>query len=787
MIPRVPVDSRHLTTLLVALVFSGAAGLTYQVLWLRLLSLVFGVTAYAASTVLAGFMAGLAIGSILGGRLASRTARPLRAFALAELAIAATALLTHRLLGHLPAAYTAVVHLTGDHVSLLTLARLAGTLLVLIVPTTIMGATLPLVSASRVIRTGRPAARIAAAYGINTTGAIIGAVLAGFHFVGSLGIAKSFWLAAAANLLAAAVAWVLSRQTERGSDSADTDPATPDRAPTHGAGVAPGTDTTSAIPPATAARVRGAVLIALGVSGLASLALEVVWFRILVLFVPATTYAFTTMLAAVLGGIASGSIVAARLLRRNADWVRILALMQAGISLVILGSLAVLAWSYGAGYRTAGSLQASGLAIFPASLLMGMSFPIGVRLWTAGDSESGVAVAPQRVGREVGTIYAINVCGAIVGAIAGGFVLLPLLGSRLSLIVCAALYMGCAGVLAWAADDRRRIGWLVAAAAVPFVALALLVPDPFRATLERRYGSQERILWQEEGIQTTVSVHQQRAGQRVLYLDGLHQANDSPEMLRVHRQIGHLPMMVHPDPRRVLVIGLGGGATAGAVAQHTTARVDIVELSASVRRGAAFFAHANYHVLEQPNVQVRVDDGRNYLLTTDRRYDVLTADIIQPVHAGAGLLYSVEYFRLARNVLSDDGVMLQWVGLRPNAQYKLIVRSFLEAFPETTSWAGGTLLIGSKRPLVLSRAAFERRRQLSGAREALDAIGLHSFETLLSWYVAGPRALHAFIGPGDLLRDDRPQIEYHRSLPIERGVIDLTPLKRPSSELHVVD
>ena len=223
------------------------------------------------------------------------------------------------------------------------------------------------------------------------------------------------------------------------------------------------------------------------------------------------------------------------------------------------------------------------------------------------------------------------------------------------------------------------------------------------------------------------------------------------------------------------------------MSRHPDAAIDVVELSSSVLRGAAFFAHANDHVLARPNVRVRVDDGRNYLLTTTRRYDVVTADIIQPIHAGAGLLYSVEYYRLARRVLSDGGLMLQWVGHRPDTQYKLIVRSFQRVFPYTTVWAGGTLLVGSTRPLTLSRTSFERRRAHPGTRAALDAIGITDFESLLAMYVAGPRALELFVGSGEVLTDDRPRLEYHRSLPAESTAVDLSGLKRDLGELPIVE
>jgi spermidine synthase len=303
---------------------------------------------------------------------------------------------------------------------------------------------------------------------------------------------------------------------------------------------------------------------------------------------------------------------------------------------------------------------------------------------------------------------------------------------------------------------------LAAGSVALFAAIALLLPDPLDAVLARRYGG-EQLLWRNEGTQATVSV--QQSDQRVMYLDGLHQANDSAPMLATHRQIGTLAMALHPRPEEVLVIGLGGGATAGAVAGFQDASVDIIELSPSVVGGAEWFRHANGDVLRRTNVHLRIDDGRNYLLLTPKQYDVITADIIQPFHAGAGNLYSREYFQLAARALRDEGVMLQWIGHRPESQYKLIARTFLEVFPHTTVWADGTLLAGTKLPLRLSEARYRERLASPAHATALAGAGLATYDALLGLYTAGAEELRTFIGEGPTLTDDRPLVEYFLSLP----------------------
>ena len=329
------------------------------------------------------------------------------------------------------------------------------------------------------------------------------------------------------------------------------------------------------------------------------------------------------------------------------------------------------------------------------------------------------------------------------------------------------------GLLAVGPRSTRRLVTTAALAAI-FVVLARALPDPFDTALTRRYERGEVALWREEGVQTTVAVHRRPGNVRVMYLDGLHQANDSLPMITLHRQIGHFPMAIHPDPKRVLVIGLGGGATAGAVAQHEGTLVDVVELSGSVVRGADFFSHVTDDVLRQPNVRLQVSDGRNFLLLSDATYDVITADIIQPQHAGAGLLYSREYFELAKRALDTNGVMLQWIGQRSAVEYRLIMRTFLEVFPDATLWNGGTLMVGTRQPLRLDRAAFEKKVSSPRTRRALASVQLHTFDALLGAFSADADAMRAFVGDGPILTDDHPRIEYHRSLPSGGGEADLS-------------
>jgi spermidine synthase len=727
---------------------SGASALVYQVLWMRLLALVFGVTVYAATAVLASFMAGLALGSWLGGRVAERATSPLRLFGLVEIGIGVLGFASQPLLASLTPVYMALQAWLPAAVLTQSLARFTGSFLVLVGVTTLMGMTLPLVLKAASGQPEKLGARIAILYGANTAGAVAGALLAGFYLIGSHGIAASFKWAALTNLLIGATAMLLSPRT-----------ATP------AARIAP------PAPPAAAPGLPRIAVTVFALSGFAALALEVVWFRILVYFVPATTYAFSTMLGAVLLGLAGGSFAATPLLVRRDRLLARLALLHLATAVSVPLAATLLVLAYRAGWHTTADVHVSVLIAFPPAFLMGMGYPMGLRGWAAaGHAQHGLDA------QRVGNLNSANLIGGIAGAVAGAFVVLPWLGTRAGLCALASVYLMTCFLLLREFAPRLRAP-IAAGALCAFAAAALSVPNLVDAATGRRYGAGERLFWWKEGAQTTAAVRITPAGRRLLYLDGLHQASDAREVVLTHRLIGHLPMALHPNPARAIVIGLGGGVTPGAVSQHATS-VDLVELSSSVVGGAAWFSHVNFDVLHQPNVRLRIDDGRNFLMSRAGYYDVITADLIQPEHAGAGNLYSREYFRLVRRALAPGGLALQWIGRRPEHEYKLILRTFLEVFPETTLWADGHLLVGALGPLSIQRDAFERQLEHPPARQALEEIGLGSFEQLLNLYVTGPRELRAFAGPGPILTDDRPLVEYFKSLPRTGAPdIDLAPLR----------
>jgi len=477
-------------------------------------------------------------------------------------------------------------------------------------------------------------------------------------------------------------------------------------------------------------------------------------------------------------GIATGSALVSPFLRRTRNGPLALATLQALVAISSLLSLLALvaldpvvaaSWMGGNDNLSVRAMRIpAAVALFPPALFLGMSFPLAVTLYTAGAAtQPSESRAP--LGRRLGSLYAANVGGAIVGALAAGFLLVPVLGTRNTLLLLAGLNWATAALILLAdglSPIRTRL--TIAAASLAIVGiLAALTPVAYQSVFRARFPG-ETVLWSEEGLETTVTVTDD-GEQLSMYLNRAHQANDANWMVFFHRMIGHVPMLVHPDPREVLVVGLGGGATAGATTRYENARVTVVELSRSVVHGAEWFRDVNYAVVEQPNVRVLIDDGRNHLMVSGRRYDVITADTIWPTHAGSNNLYSAEYYRVARAALNDGGVMLQWVERSlPEAQHKLLMRTFLQAFPHVTLWFDGTLMVGSNEPID-PRSGLERKFAWPLSQAALRQVDLRSPDDVLGLYVTDRAGIQAYVGEGPIITDDHPYLEYFLGLPSDSG------------------
>ena len=759
---------------------SGATGLVYEVLWIRMLGLGFGHTGFAVTTVLTAFMAGLGLGSWIFGRLADRQARPLRLYGLLELGIGVFCLLVPLLLPLVETLYRALARALGLSFFTFSLAQFALILVLFLPPTTLMGATLPILSRVFATDAGSLGRRVGLLYALNTFGAVVGTALAGYVLLPALGMRATLWLAAAVNLVIGGLI-VLADGRMTATVSA------PD-APSSDAPVAP------------AGSAAPIVALGLAVAGAASMIYEVAWTRALSLVIGSSTYAFTAMLLAFLLGLALGSALFSRAFGARTLGLAAFGSLQLGVALAALGILPVferlpdvvvraLAVSLSPGFVLLVEVALAVAVMLAPTLLIGAGFPCAVQVAARGLSSVGV---------DVGRLYALNTLGAIAGTIAAGFGLVPLVGAQGAVKIAIGLNL-VLGLAMLAAGRRAVVRWQwLAAAALAVVVVAGLVRTPAwnpavmaagAAVYARQYQrfaghggvaratAESRLLFYRDGLTATVSVH--REGPiTFLRVNGKTDASNGLDM-HMQLMLGHLPLLLHPEARAVLVIGLGSGVTVGAVAVHPVTRVDAVEIEPAVVQATEFFRRESREALRDPRVHLAIGDARNVMLAGDRRWDVIVSEPSNPWIGGVATLFSEEFYALARSRLNPGGVMAQWVDgytIRPE-DLKMIVRTFRTAFPATSVWhahgVGEFILLGAAEPRAIDLARIQAVWEASPAlREDFARVGFRIAPAFLAdFLLAEPDAARLTLG-ADLNTDDLLPLEFSAPRSLHRESAD---------------
>jgi len=734
------------TALLVLVVFfvSGAAGLAYEVVWTRQLTLVFGVTTYAVSTVLACFMAGLALGSWLFGRVADRRDDPLRVYALLEVGIGLYALLIPFLFEALRPLYVALIRADLPP-ALLAACRALLAAAVLVPPTTLMGGTFPILVRWWVRTRAEVGRGTGILYFVNTAGAIAGCSLAGFLLIEHLGLRGTTWLAAAVNLAAAAVAALLARRAGPLAPMAAT--------------------AVEAAGPSLAARAAGLALATAAVSGFTSLGYEVLWSRALPRYLYSSTYAFTTMLSTFLAGIALGSAVYTAFLRRVGRPLVVLGVLQVLVGLGFVGSSLVFPQlpevtaavvgdpklhSFGDALRW--MLVGSALILLPPTLLLGASLPLAIDVYVRGLGT---------LGHRVGRIYAVNTLGSILGSLGVGFVLIPLIGMQTTLTLLVAVNLGLGVVLAVAGlgSTPARVGVAAAVAAAGVGAVSLMPPAFFERTLS------ENAVFYREGATDTVAVID--VGGQLVMLYGDRRGTAGTLSFRVNYFLGHLPMLLHQGtPKNVLHVCFGVGNSLSAVAAHPEVEhVDSVELSPHVLEAGPYF-WTNADVFSNPKVEMIIDDGRNFLMASEKTYDVITLEPPEVFQGGVVSLFTREFYQDAYDHLADDGVMMAWfpTGRAPLEQELMLFRAFTDVFPHVTAWqlldTPTILLIGSKQPQTIDYQELRARAADPKIARDLELMGVADVDQLLASFFFDDATLRAMVKDVAPVTDDRTVLDF---------------------------
>lgn len=714
---------------------SGLSGLGYEVVFTKLLATVFGNTAYATATVLAAFMGGLALGSAVISRFADRTRRPLQVYAAIEIGIAVYMLAVPFLLELVQAAYVGWNRAAPRSTAELTLFRFLLGGAVVVLPTTLMGATLPLL-ARHFARLGRgTGTTVARLYALNTFGAAAGAFASNYLLLPWTGIYGALAGGAAVNLYVGIRALGLDRGVGEVAPSA------------------PAVEPEAAASPLL--NRDGLILVLALLTGLVAFTYEVVWTHLLSVVVGTSVYAFGDMLVALLLGIAAGSLWIARHPAAPAVQARRLALCQLGIGLAVV--LTIPLWDRlpflfkftgflapGFYAREAIRVTASLAVMAVPAVLMGVSFPLLIDALKGG---------PARLGRRVGAAYALNTLGAIAGSTLTGFLILPALGSRLTLLLAAAVSTLIGLLLLWLPGAERspaRMRWTLAAPAAVLVALLWFPEWNYRVLLAgynvhfRGSARPPEVVFVHEDVHGGItSVTRGASGELELKTNGKFQGSTTQEM-RAQQGFALAPAILARRFERAAVIGLGTGVTAATIGRFPFKRIDIAELAPGIVMAArTWFGDFNHRILDDPRVQLRIEDGRNMLLLDeDARYDVITAELTSIWFAGAASLYSREFFELARDRLAPGGVLQNWVQFHHIDPLDIlrILNTARQVFPHVTLWWNGRqgMLVASMEPIRADYGTVMATATPAAMGPALDSLPLQHPLALL----------------GDLLLDD---------------------------------
>ena len=757
-------------------IFSGATGLIYEVLWARMLGLVFGATTLAVSTVLAAFMGGLALGSALAGKFASRIRRPLSAYGWLEIGIAIYAVLVPFLFRWVDHLYVVIWQEFQPGFFTFSVWRFVLSCLLLLVPTTLMGATLPVLSAALLKTPEHKSNAVTMLYACNLVGAILGTMVAGFIFLPFLGVRTTILIAAAINTIVGVIALVADRRTIGQEVNHSDDPRSD-------------VVTDSSIPG------KRFWLLAAIASGFVTISTQVSWTRILTMIIGSSTYAFTIVVSLFLIGLAGGAWLIGRIkqpqnLRSTVLKVEALTAVSLFFSLYVINIIPGLLVSTGLRFQISSwtgllllQVLCAALLILIPALLMGMVMPL-VLYWAGSREENAVAL--------VGQSYAVNTIGAIAGAFVTGFILIPKTSTKFTLIVASAFCLIVAGLayepVATAGDVALRRAMALGLTTVLIFGLLIMAPPMNLAdlsigaydslvrilahsregmTLDQEEAKPEdhQLLMYDEGPTSTVSVRRDK-GTVSMAINGRTNASDSKFDMPTQVMLAQIPMLVAPRINNGLIIGFATGVSVGSMLQSPVGSVTCVELESSTVTGSHFFDHVNNQPLNDPRTSVVIDDARTFLRVTPNRYDVIVSEPSHPWVPGVANLFTQEFFELGRDRLSEQGVFVQWLQIYQLSTDSLrsVLATYHKVFPHVLVFqvggaSGGKdlILMGSNQPLNLDQIP-GRFADPRIAKE-ISRVDLNSEADVKSWFICDESRLGPAVAGAKINTDDNMHIE----------------------------
>ncbi len=757
------------------LFLSGATALVYELVWSKYLANVLGNSGQAHAVVLATFMGGLALGAYVFGRTADRVKSPLAMYGVLELGVGLYALLFPWVLEVLSAAYLAVAVKVPDGARVVPKLGLAA--LSLVVPTMLMGGTLPALVRHFSASLGDVRRELARLYAINSLGAALGVFLAGVSVVPTVGLSLSAKLAASLNILLALGAIALSRKHPpalvQGSSGEE--------------GAAEDADAVSYPRVAVQAALLGVLL-----SGFTSMLYQVTWIRLLSIVLGASTYAFTLILTAFILGIGLGSFWLMTRKTRG-DLLRFFGMLQVALVVSVCVALPLYV-RLPHMFRKAQWLMSRTLETWPyyqlltfafcclvllvPTFFMGAAFPAAARVATAKVTE---------VGRQLGGVYLWNTVGTISGAALGGLVLMPWWGMEGNFIAGVVGNLLAAGLAFAAAPGRptqptrawwplgvgvacgvvflvAMSGWAVTLSGIATFRIRNTPPESYEVAVANFKRDIQPIFYEDDTFATVLVGDLKGTEHRFMKLNGKVDASNGSD---VETQVlaGHLGVLLHPrEPENVLVVGAGAAITAGSALAHPIKHLDMVEIAPAVIDAARLFKADNRNAVDDPRTRVHIDDAKTFMALAPRKYDLVISVPSNPWVAGVSGLFSRDFFRTVDQHLTDDGILVQWIHTYESSEelIKLVVRTLRDTFPHATTWLGPSdlILVASRKPLTLDAEKVALRMARPEAREDLARVDIHDMFGLLAKQVHSEEGQIEFAGPGPINTDDHNILEY---------------------------
>lgn len=756
-------------------VLSGISGIVYEIIWVRSFGLVFGNTIFASTTVLSVFMTGLALGSWLMGKQIDRRKNALEIYAFLELGIGLSGLLVPLCINGASPLYAFVYQHFHPSFYQISLIRLFVSFLILIVPCTLMGGTLPVIS-TFISETfgGMPEKRAGRLYAANTLGSVFGCLISGYFLIGTIGLFSTTACAVVLNITIGGTVFLYSKRLKTLSNTVDD----------KNTGIAdkpaqPGESGPYKNPQITT------VIVLYALCGFLSLFLEVSWTKALVWVMGMDSYAFASMLAVFLFGLALGSFLVSHLAKNMNGAIKKLAVIELLIGISVLVSIGLINNMYGITHNLENTfaittfwgsfvylIAIAAVIMALPTLLMGMAFPLALKVILNGKTN---------IGAGVGAVYAANTIGSVFGALLAGFVALPLIGVMRSIVIAGCIFLLIAAILFITASRYRKtaVAGAIATAALSFSLMLGYTPD-LRDALTQGLSAGEKLLYFKETITGDIQVTENPSVDygRILRIDGRQVASDGQVDVASHKYPAHLMVFLKDRPKTALLIAFGAGGTAGSILRYDEVeRLDVVEICGGVIEPAGrYFSTMNNGVLNDPRLHLIIQDGKNFVKLTNQTYDLIYSGPIHPQsNQGSAALYTKDFFLDCRKRLNTGGIHCLWLPMHIAPEdYKVIVKTFQRVYPHSSLWMTTnspntimhTHLIGSNQPLAVDyQRVNEELRKGAVAADKLDYVTLANGFDFIGQCAMGEEKLREFTS--DITRintDNLPFAEFYRKI-----------------------